>query len=344
MNQILTTSIPEKKAEEQFVTRPQNLKEDFEELITFFDFIFDKELTAKGMSTRALFEEFKAIMPFMRIIGLFSKNYKHVNDGFVIESQSGKIIASVNVGYAGNYWEISMVATHPEYRRRGLARKLVTLGVDHAKTHRATMCVLEVIDENKPAYELYKSMGFEHFDSYAKLKFEPELLSGIHEADLPVGYEIQKMKDKKKINGERFELSKRATPESVQSFLPIDKKKYHKPFAIRLLRPIFKIVVRPKFGRWLVRRDGELVATLIVHIGRSEKSPHRLDLEIDPDHVEQLTEPLLAYGLSYIKDKGSLNHNVISEVRNIDEIKLKMFKQIGFTEFERDHLLGLKLD
>ena len=114
----------------------------------------------------------KRMMPFLKIMGIFSKNFRHANDGFAYENSQGKIVSTVNVGYSGNYWEIAMVATHPDYRRKGLAKKLVLKSLEHAKKHKAKKCVLEVLEENDPAYILYKKLGFTHFDTMMKLKLD----------------------------------------------------------------------------------------------------------------------------------------------------------------------------
>jgi ribosomal protein S18 acetylase RimI-like enzyme len=92
----------------------------------------------------------------MKFTGIFSKNFKHTLDGYVFENEDREIVASVNIGYGIFHWEVAMVATHPDYRRRGLARQLVTAAINHAKELGAKLIVLEVLDINEPAYKLYR--------------------------------------------------------------------------------------------------------------------------------------------------------------------------------------------
>ncbi|MCE7746320.1 MAG: hypothetical protein GPJ52_14415, partial [Candidatus Heimdallarchaeota archaeon] len=88
----------EKIESEEFTLRPLNIKKDFEELIPFYDQIFEKELSAKGASVRAMLSEMKTLMPILRFMGIFSKNYRHALDGFVYENNDGKIVSTVNIG------------------------------------------------------------------------------------------------------------------------------------------------------------------------------------------------------------------------------------------------------
>jgi ribosomal-protein-alanine N-acetyltransferase len=52
------------------------------------------------------------------------------------------------------------LATHPDLRRRGIARALVNHAVAHAVSQRARMALLEVSCSNAPAIALYSSLGF----------------------------------------------------------------------------------------------------------------------------------------------------------------------------------------
>ena len=51
------------------------------------------------------------------------------------------------------------VAVHPEHRRRGLARELITSAINSADGLRTVF--LEVRESNTPAVKLYESLGFE---------------------------------------------------------------------------------------------------------------------------------------------------------------------------------------
>ena len=56
---------------------------------------------------------------------------------------------------------IANVATHPEYRGRGIARALTMTALDHARYHNAVATWLQVRDDNPDAIHIYKTCGFE---------------------------------------------------------------------------------------------------------------------------------------------------------------------------------------
>jgi len=328
----------------EYKMRPINMKKDFDELIPFYDKIFEKELVAKGASVEAMLTEMKSFMPIFKFLGIFAKNFRHVFDGFVFEDKEGKIVSTVNIGYSGNFWEIAMVATHNDHRRKGLAKKLITKSIEHAKKHGAKMCILEVLEENEPAYNLYVKEGFYHYDTQTKLKLEKGLIEKSEKITFPAEYTIVKRKHDKQTNKALYDLEVRATPEDVISFHPVNELKYKKPFIIRLLRPLVKLFIRSKAERYIIKHKDIVVGDLFVGVGRSEKDCHKMDVTIDPKHREKLAEPLISYALEYLKNNSKLEINTVTMIRKPDSTILRALKKSGFSVFETDHLLGLKFN
>ena len=81
----------------------------------------------------------------------------------VAESTAGELAS-----YVGVCWDddnrkaiFEPVCTHPDHRRRGLARALMLEGFHRARAHGATAVDVSTGDED-PAHALYQSVGFEH--------------------------------------------------------------------------------------------------------------------------------------------------------------------------------------
>jgi [ribosomal protein S18]-alanine N-acetyltransferase len=53
------------------------------------------------------------------------------------------------------------MASHPEHRRRGHARALLSELLNYARRERKRLFLLEVRHSNEPAIELYRSVGFQ---------------------------------------------------------------------------------------------------------------------------------------------------------------------------------------
>ena len=56
---------------------------------------------------------------------------------------------------------LTVIAVHPEYRRKGIGRSLLLTLFEKARSKGAVKATLEVSSENIAAKALYKSLGFE---------------------------------------------------------------------------------------------------------------------------------------------------------------------------------------
>ena len=56
---------------------------------------------------------------------------------------------------------INNIGTHPDFRRQGIGRALLSEALMEGKLRGAMFCILEVRISNLPAIEMYKSFGFD---------------------------------------------------------------------------------------------------------------------------------------------------------------------------------------
>ncbi len=78
----------------------------------------------------------------------------------VAEAAEGAVGAFVNVWRVADEVEVLFVATHPAWRRRGLARRLLTEALRAAAADGAVAALLEVRRSNVEAMGLYRALGF----------------------------------------------------------------------------------------------------------------------------------------------------------------------------------------
>jgi ribosomal protein S18 acetylase RimI-like enzyme len=136
----------------QFAIRPLDIRRDLDELDELVAVAFADDATTLGNDFRAEIRMLKKVVPLVVFLQRVSESFRHNFDGFVIENQ-GHFVALVVTGRLrakSKRWKIGNVATHPDYRRRGLARRLVDRAIEHAKAHGAEMCLLKVRAENAP--------------------------------------------------------------------------------------------------------------------------------------------------------------------------------------------------
>lgn len=83
--------------------------------------------------------------------------------GFVWEDH-GRVVGNVSlIPFSQNgkkIYLIANVATHPEYRRRGIARLLTASALQRAREKHAQAIWLHVRDDNQGAIDLYRELGF----------------------------------------------------------------------------------------------------------------------------------------------------------------------------------------
>lgn len=85
----------------------------------------------------------------------FAPGYVWVEEGRIV---GYTMVRRLRPGSTG--WLIANVAVAPDFRRRGIARALVSACLDYARAHGARWAVLQVRADNLPALRLYQGLGF----------------------------------------------------------------------------------------------------------------------------------------------------------------------------------------
>jgi ribosomal protein S18 acetylase RimI-like enzyme len=324
----------------QFDVRPLDIRRDLDALGELLAIAFADDATTVGSDLRAEVRMLKKLVPVVTILRLVSAAFRHIFDGFVIEEQ-GRFVSMVVAGRSGaksKRWQIGNVATHPDYRRRGLARRLVNRAIEHAQSLGAEMCLLEVRAENTPAYNLYRSQGFDHYDSTTVMKLEDLPAVRFLPAD---GYTVRSMKYREW--KPRYELARLEAPQAVQSFVPVSEEDFHVSALEQLIEPVVRIAQKVDVHRWAVERDGQLVGTLSLAARRAKaKVFHSIAMRILPQHRPVLAEPMLTLALQTLQSYPL--QTTRTQIRTSYADQIETFKRHGFVEIEVTHRLGLHLD
>jgi ribosomal protein S18 acetylase RimI-like enzyme len=212
---------------------------------------------------------------------------------------------------------------------------LVSHAIEHAREQGAEVVMLDVRSAAEPAYNLYRSLGFVHFDSITSLKLET--FPKISAMPIP-DYALRKIKlDEWQ---KRHQLAVLETPQTVQNFLPVSIADYRvlpfEHFTNFLAGKIQGI----KIHRWAVEKNGQIVAVMTLVARKKSKIHHELSLRIHPEHRSTLSEPLLTLALATLQ-----NHppNILrTEIRASYTDLLELFQKYGFVQIETNHRLALK--
>lgn len=319
--------------------RPLDIARDLDSFGELIAVAFSGELSRRGTDIREELESVRRLIPIVKALGRVSDGFRHLIDGFVWEND-GRIVGSVMVQRMGNdrtRWYIAAVAVHPDYRRRGIAHRLISRAIEHALTHGAQVCILDVRVDNTPAYELYKSFGFVRYDETSELKLES--LPARPFLEVPSPYVLRPWRI-----GEweiSYQLALAETPKQAQEFLPVREEEYRITPLQRAAIPVIQRLQGIVAHRFVVERDGAPIAALRLLARKRDKGTHELRMWFNPAHRKTLAEPLLSRAFEVLKDYPL--RNTIATVRANFEDLIDLLRSYGFVEIERMHRLGLKL-
>ncbi|MGD2027747.1 MAG: GNAT family N-acetyltransferase [Anaerolineales bacterium] len=325
------------------IALPQDLKELAPMLSDSFQYPENPEWSVQEDELDAFVESFENISRSWWLVRAGQILFPSMRDflpGFVWE-EDGLIAGVVLLQQRGtsSNWVIGTVATRPEYRRRGIARKMVEAGIEFIREKNGDIAVLDVIDANHPAYQLYESLGFEHFTGNLDLEFKPEGITPT--AEISPDYTLEKSSVFEW--QPRFELSKRIAPENIQTYEPVIESRFRQPGYLRLVLPIILRAQKIRSQITLVRqsKDGTVVGYLDCDAQVGGKGRHRFSIRLDPAHAG-LSAALLAYGLHHLT---TIDPELVIEmpVPTWQEHVAGAAYELGFTKRLLYHRMGLRL-
>src|SRR5499426_2866924 len=98
-------------------------------------------------------------MPWSRGAFLYELQQNRVARCLVMR-EDARVVGYLCLWEIGDELHITNVAVHPDYRRRGIGRALVSGVLGDARTRNLKLIVLEVRPSNHEARTLYESLGF----------------------------------------------------------------------------------------------------------------------------------------------------------------------------------------
>ena len=221
----------------------------------------------------------KRLYPLLRIAGLLWKRMAHMLDGFVWE-EDGQSVAICNITLQGDkHWMIGNVSVVPEYRRHGIGRQLVQACIDHAAAQGAEHIILDVIDGNLPAYELYKRLGFEHYTSLSIMDYAGD---PVGDTEHNLSMRELKFSDWRL----RRDFMDSVTPTPIQKYEPVYGTRFRIPL---LMRPVVNLIMavisstRKNFA--ILDESREVCALATYDVPNSGKGIANLSVYVDDSHA-----------------------------------------------------------
>jgi ribosomal protein S18 acetylase RimI-like enzyme len=200
--------------------------------------------------------------------------------GFVWE-ENGQLVGNLSLipinlrGKRG--YMIANVATHPEYRGRGIARVLTQTALDYSRRHNAISAWLQVRDDNPGAIHIYKTSGFTEFFRRTSWYSGPNIEEHTSQEGIKVG----------KRRSDQWTLQrdwlKRIYPSELEWNIPFDWNL----FRMDIFGGIYRFFSLEYPQHWSVERQGELMGILTWKHSRGYSDPLWLAIpeEVDKEAI-----------------------------------------------------------
>ncbi len=281
----------------------------------------------------------RRLWPAVRVAQLLSPPLRDLFRGFVWEEdrRMGAVVVAQRRG-ATKMWTIGAVGVLPEFRRRGLARKLLTTTLDDVRERGGTHVILAVIDKNVPAYSLYRSLGFEHYSSQIEFHIDANAV-GKSVSAMPSSYSRRPLDrfDWKT----RYELAQRITPDEVAAYEPVVPERFRTPAPIRLLLPVLDKLQKRIEYRTAISHNGTVIGHGGFRTTSAGKGTSSIWAEVDPAHPD-VARPLVETLLADVSAR-SPSLRIQFATSTWMPALCEAAKDLGFEKRLEYHWLGLKL-
>lgn len=292
----------------------------------------EKESMADGLQAA------KRMWPVLRVLQIFSPVFRDALRGFLYE-EDGKPVGLINFMRQRDEpeWYVANVTVLPAHRRKGIARQLVDASIAELRNRQAKTALLEVVDENLPAVQLYQSLGFEIYSG----SVEMDLAAGaaVPEPSLPSGWTLTPVRlfDWQT----NFELAKRITPADVARYEPPMEKR----FRSGVLRPVVGTLMNRLGGsaskRFALRSSqGEVAGFIWVGYRLRAGGVNYAEISLDPAHPE-LASFLVAHALRTIQSL-SPGRNIQLLIEQWQPAVVEAARALGCTVRLHDYRMGYK--
>jgi len=239
---------------------------------------------------RRMWPLLSAMRPFVPLL-------RDVMCGFV-EEQNHRPVGLINYGRQHDTpdWYIFNVTVLPEYRRRGIARRLVEATLDELRRREARSAVLDVVAGNDPAFNLYRELGFEAFAQSGQYHLQPHAAPGA--GSPPQGYRFHRLRSLDWRTPYRFARS--VTPERVTRYEPVIEARFRSPALMVLAMNLFLALGGSRTERFALYTDHDQVAAVGQYGYRTRSTGmNSAQLAIDPRHPD-LAEFMLRHTFSAV--------------------------------------------
>ena len=313
---------------------------EFDRFTALIETAFAEDQAREGRNFRDEVRGLNNLLPLFRVMFAVMpslENYFYT----LVWDVDGRFAAAVTISRQGSdaqRWYIANVATHPDYRGRGLARTLVTAALDRIRAQGGRYALLHVRADNDPAYRLYRSLGFLHLETSTTLKGAAQPIGS---PALPDGYTLRPMA----ITDWRTRLAiaqQLASPET-RSVCPPTAKRFQNGWIGRNLQALIDRAQHVKLQAWALEAAAQPIGLVTCRTRSSGSSPHQAQIEIASDHLSA-APAVIAQAINYcVEQRSGAAHPMLIDLNGQPPDPIDYLRTNGFTPIETVHELGMNV-
>lgn len=317
--------------------RSFSMQRDLGQLADLIELAFRAELEQSASSIAAEMRQLARVGPLLWLFGGSQKLFPPLMGGYVW-IEEGQLVGNVTLSTDSRQrglWIVSNVAVHPDFRGRGIARKLMEVTLQEARSRDARWVSLEVRTDNMAAEHLYRELDFQVYDTVAELSLPVQRWPrGIQEPLLPLRRrrpdDWQGLRD----------LVKSATPAAVQEMRPISPYRYQIGVERRIGQWFDNLFHRRRSSDWVLEVGGQIVAFLQL-TGQQRRAAHQLQMTVHPMSRGAVETQLLAAGLHWLNRFPA--RSIACSVSDSHPEAQCAFSEAGFDTARRLHHMRLDM-
>jgi ribosomal protein S18 acetylase RimI-like enzyme len=143
--------------------RPLSILRDLPAVADLIELCFSSTMDGEGKRYIQDMRRAGSDRPFLKWAGRMAESTSLPLTGYVWE-ENGRIVGNASLvpfrHLGQRIYLIANVAVHPDFRRRGIGRRLTEHAMSHARERKTHAIWLQVRDDNPNAIDLYQSLGF----------------------------------------------------------------------------------------------------------------------------------------------------------------------------------------
>lgn len=333
MSELVTAQI------KQHLSGPRQLNpnKDLPAVADLIEEAFAEDIDQEG---RQVLNELRQLGRWPMLLGLLkylAPTFEDILSGFVWE-QDGEIIGNVSINVVNDWsarWRISNVAVTPQYRKRGIARRLMVTTLEHVQRRGGRTACLQVKDDNLPAIKLYESLNFQ------PIAAETEMYLRHIDSVIPAD-DLEVRSPRHDEGPDIYALALSAIPKIDQQLAPLNQVDFEVDWLQQLSDMLTTLTSGRRVYRFVVDGQQGLAGYARLVAARRGGIPHRFSLLIHPNYEGRVERGLVSAVLRTVQSRYSGGELQI-KLNAKNEATINTLTSLGFVKHRTLVMMELQL-